>query len=69
MRQAEADGAAGAAAPDPALGDEALGRLLDREHVFEDDLATGADAGARLPACWGTVKFCASTWLPGCGAC
>lgn len=44
MQQADEDGKGGG--PDPALSEEALARLMDRSHVFTDDLASGADAGA-----------------------
>ncbi|PSC71333.1 chromodomain-helicase-DNA-binding 3 isoform X1, partial [Micractinium conductrix] len=44
MHQAGEDGKAG----DVALSDADLARLLDREHVFADDQATGADAATLL---------------------
>ncbi|KAL4854430.1 Chromodomain-helicase-DNA-binding protein 3 [Chlorella vulgaris] len=47
MRQADEDRQGGSAA-DTSLSEVELARLLDREHVFADDLASGADAATLL---------------------
>jgi hypothetical protein len=46
MRQKEEEASAGGAGgAECALSDAELARLLDREHVYADDIASGADAG------------------------
>ena len=50
MRAAEEDGKGGKGA-ELALSEAELAQLLDRQHVFADDLASGADAGGRLVVC------------------
>jgi hypothetical protein len=50
MRAAGEDGKGEGA--DLALSEADLAKLLDRTHVFADDLASGADAGGFLDSAW-----------------